>query len=205
MDTTRNHAPVQDHAVAHRAAHLAPNRSAGQLLVLGSARRDPGRHGLAGLPSACVPRAEPRNAPRRRNRHSRRRPVRGRSGVPAWVDRAHQQVPSTSGARGPSTNTTSATGGSTTWSWKPSGTASRAPSTPAVWQGSGRARLRTVVARPATSACSRSWRTQPTRNSTKRWSGWAGQFDANTFAPERVRFDNPKVRWRKAFGGRRSG
>jgi Plasmid pRiA4b ORF-3-like protein len=31
-----------------------------------------------------------------------------------------------------------------------------------------------------------------------------GRFDANTFAPERVRFDNPKVRWRKAFGGRRS-
>ena len=34
------------------------------------------------------------------------------------------------------------------------------------------------------------------------WVG--GQFDANAFAAERVRFDNPKVRWRKAFGGRRS-
>ncbi|OYV72189.1 MAG: hypothetical protein B7Z72_05305 [Gemmatimonadetes bacterium 21-71-4] len=35
------------------------------------------------------------------------------------------------------------------------------------------------------------------------WVG--GRFDANAFDPGRVRFDNPKVRWRKAFGGRRSG
>ena len=34
------------------------------------------------------------------------------------------------------------------------------------------------------------------------WVG--GRFDANAFAPERVQFDNPKVRWRKAFGGRRT-
>lgn len=37
---------------------------------------------------------------------------------------------------------------------------------------------------------------------TLEWVG--GQFDANAFAPERVRFDNPKMRWRKAFGGRRA-
>jgi Plasmid pRiA4b ORF-3-like protein len=35
-------------------------------------------------------------------------------------------------------------------------------------------------------------------------SNWVGgPFDAQAFDPERVRFDNPKVRWRKAFGRRR--
>ena len=38
---------------------LAPHRGAGELLVLGSARGHPGRHGLAGLPPAPVPGAEP--------------------------------------------------------------------------------------------------------------------------------------------------
>lgn len=39
------------------------------------------------------------------------------------------------------------------------------------------------MARPATSACSRFWRTPQTRNTTKCWRGWAGQVDAPALVP----------------------
>ena len=147
--------PTQDHPGGHRASDLASGRGA-RLLAGRTARRDPGRHGLAEQPHAPVH----REREVLRASHDRRPRPGGRGSRTASASARSSRAGRSLGS---STSTTSATPGSTRSVWRRRWSQSPRSSIPGASKEPGLARPRTAAVPGAMPISWKRWRTRSTR------------------------------------------